>query len=141
MEFTVSVKQDVPVKTLKASMGVRYWEDGKVNGVDDDNDTPNMPLKSGDVWHIFVDLATGKIDGWPEGVEAETHYKVCDDGVYSLLNEAGETVLERNDYVPQMLSPGGSGYGDYVIMKIDGNGLIENWRVDLSCFEEDDETQ
>ncbi len=133
--MTIQVTQDVPVKYLNASMGVRYWEDGKVNGIDDDDSNPKMPLRSNDTWEITVDLDTGKILGWPEGVTAETHYKVCDAGVYRVLDADRVCIAEKDGYVPSMLSPGGDGYGDYVIMKIDGSGQIENWRADLSYFD------
>lgn len=37
-----------------------------------------------------------------------------------------------------MLSPGGDGYGDYVIMEIGPDGEIADWEVDLGYFESDD---
>ena len=134
LNLTVNVTQEVPVKYLHAEMGVRYWEDAKVNGEEDSEDAPRIPLKRGDTWEITVDLETGVIANWPEGVTADTHYKVCDDGIYRVLKEDGTVAVERDGYVPAMLSPGGNGYGDYVIMKIDGNGKIENWRADLEYF-------
>lgn len=138
-EFTIPVKQDVSVKHLLAQMQVCYWEDAKVNGEDESDDTPKMPLKDGDMWNIKIDLSTGMIEGWPQGVTAQTHYKVCDAGIYSLLNAAGEVVVERDWYVPSMLSPSGEGFGDYVIMEIDGAGKIEGWSPDLDFFTEDDD--
>jgi len=33
------------------------------------------------------------------------------------------------------MCPADNGYGDYVIMKIDDNGKIDKWRVDLSYWE------
>ena len=36
------------------------------------------------------------------------------------------------------MCPEGEGYGDYVIMKIDGDGKIEKWVADLSEFEAND---
>ena len=106
---TVKVTQEVPVKYLNASMGVRYWEDGRVNGVDEGEDNPKMQLKSNDTWEITVDLETGKILGWPEGVTAETNYKVCDAGIYRALDAERVCVVEKDGYVPKMLSPGGDG--------------------------------
>lgn len=136
MEFKIEVKQPVKVKHLKAQMDVRYWEDATVNGVEEDNDNPKIPFSGPDGWNITIDLETGKIVGWPEGIEAQTHYKVCDAGRYSLLSESGEIVADRYWYVPGMLSPGDDGFGDYVIMKIDGSGKIEHWSADLSFFDE-----
>jgi len=138
-DFTVTTTQQTPVKLLFAEMQVRYWEDAKVNGEEEDNDAPKIPLRDGEMWSINIDLATGVIAGWPDGVTAETHYKVCDAGVYHAVSEDGSRVASKDGYVPSMLSPGGSGYGDYVIMKIDGSGKIENWSADLSYFETDED--
>ena len=138
MSLTVSVTTEVPVKFLVAEMQVRYWEDGIVNGDRDDEDSPTMPFASGEMWRIIVDLETGKILHWPTGVTAETHFKVCDAGVYRLLKEDGTIVKEVECYVPTMLAPNGGGFGDYVILKIDGTGQIDGWTPDLSYFEERD---
>jgi hypothetical protein len=121
---------------LQAECGVRYWEDAAVNGVEDE-DGSLIPMRVGDTWRPLIDLATGAVVGWPEGVTADIHYKVCDDGRYALLDADGERLRDMEGYVPGMLSPGGSGYGDYVIMKIGPDGKIENWRADLSYFDED----
>lgn len=137
MSYTISVKKEVPVTALKCDIGVRYWEDGVVDGVEDENGDL-MPLRVGDDWKPIIDLETGIIRDWPAGKTASVHYKVCDAGVYHLLNEEGETVLTKEGYVPSILSPGGSGYGDYVIMDIDENGKIDGWEVDLSDFDYDD---
>lgn len=138
MQLSVKTTQKITVTHLKAECGVRYWEDGEVNGVQDEEGVL-IPLRQGDVWRIFVNLDTGVIDDWPEGVTAKVHYKVCDAGVYSLIDADGKERAKREWYVPPMLSPGGAGYGDYVIMKIDGTGKIDNWSADLSYFEDDDE--
>ena len=135
-KFTVTKTVEVPVLKLRADMGVRYWEDANVNGVDETDEDPKIPLRNGDRWVLTIDLATGQIEQWPEGFTASTHYKVCDDGEYSLIGENGEIVIKRDDgYVPCMLSPSGEGFGDYVIMDIEQNGRIAQWKADLSYFE------
>mgnify|MGYP006214627153 CR=1 FL=1 len=49
-----------------------------------------------------------------------------------------EVVLSiEDDYVPNKLIPGQ--YGDYIVMDIDENGKIANWRPNLSDFIGDDE--
>lgn len=121
-------------RTLRANMGVRYWEDGDVNGVADTNESPTIPMRQGDAWVIDIDLATGLIKNWPEGVIASVHYKVCDEGRYTLLDIDDEEIVTIAGYVPSILSPRRSGYGDYVIMEIDGNGQIQDWESDLSYF-------
>ena len=133
----VNVRQKVEVRFLKADMGVRYWEDAEVNGEPEDDDNPTIPCRVGDSWCPVVDLNTGIIQGWPEGVTAKTHYKVCDAGRYTLLDADHDQVLTVNSYVPAMLSPGHGG-GDYAIMNIGPDGKIEGWACDLSEFEDAD---
>jgi hypothetical protein len=81
-------------------------------------------------------LAAGRIIGWPQGTTADIHYKVCDDGIYELLDEHRNTVAKREGYVIGMMCPERNGYGDYIIMKVGPDGVIANWKVDLSDFEE-----
>lgn len=135
---SITVKMEVTksVRYLKADCGVRYWEDAEVNGVEDEDG--KIPCRNGDSWQPVIDLDTGKIEGWPEGITADLHYKVCDEGVYTLLDENRETVKQIDGYVPKIMCPGGAGYGDYVIMKIGPDGAIENFHVDLEPFEGDE---
>jgi hypothetical protein len=138
-EFEISQKVRVPVKYLRAECHVRYWEDATVNGVED-TDGSLIPCREGaEAWAPQIDLATGKIQNWRQGTKADIHYKVCDAGVYELRNEAGDLVSRVDGYVIGMMCPEGNGYGDYIIMKVDENGVIANWKVDLTEFEGADE--
>jgi hypothetical protein len=136
IEFTQVVSKEV--KYLKAECGVRYWEDGEVNGTED-TDGELLPFRVDDAWCPTIDLETGIIQDWPAGTTADVHYKVCDAGIYHLLDAEKNVVRSVDGYVPSMMSPGGSGYGDYVIMTIGQDGKIENWKVDLEPFQEDAE--
>ena len=127
--------REIEVTHLHARCGVRYWEDATVNG-EEDTDGGLIPLREGDCWCPTIELDTGKVKDWPNGVTADIHYKVCDAGEYQLLNADGITVVEKDGYVPNIMSPCGEGYGDYVIMEIDGEGQIQNWDVDLRYFED-----
>ncbi len=136
----IRIKQTVEhdVKYLSADCGVRYWEDGEVNGSPDDDENPKMPFASKGGWKILIDIDAGVIVDWPQGTTADVHYKVCDEGIYSLLDADRQQIRKIDGYVPSIMCPEGKGYGDYVIMKIDGVGKIANWQVDLSEFEERD---
>jgi hypothetical protein len=134
--ITVVTKKTVPVKYLRAECGVRYWEDATVNGTED-TDGKLIPFREGDAWRPLIDLDTGKIERWSEGTTASIHYKVCDDGKYELLDADKNVVASISGYVPEMMCPKGSGYGDYVIMEIEADGSIANWEVDFSEFEGD----
>lgn len=130
MKIEITNRKEADVKYIWAEMQVRYWDDGMVNGVYDDDDNPKMPMANGNIWDIIIDVDEGKIKDWPEGVAASVHYKVCDAGRYMLLDESREILLEKDEcYVPSFLSPGGNGYGDYVIMNISEDGTIENFNV------------
>lgn len=124
---------------LKVEAEVRYSEDATLNGVTDDEEKPKMPFLVGRVWSPVINLETGKVVDWPQGVTADIHYKVCDQGRYLLLDADLNVLVEKDGYVPDILSPGDSGYGDYIIMKVDGTGQIENWRVDLDDFTRNDD--
>ena len=135
MIFKKMVPQTVEVVTLRCDIGVRYWEDGFINDEQDSDDNPQMPLIEDGRWKIDIDLSTGQIKNWPAGTRASVHYKVCDDGVYKLLDTEEDVVSTVNyEYVPSMLCPKDNGYGDYVIMDIDENGKIEDWKPDLDYF-------
>jgi hypothetical protein len=95
-----------------------------------------MPFRCGDMWEIQIELATGLVIGWPRHVKAEIHYKVCDNGKYWLENENGERVKYKRDYVPDgLLCMGDSGYGDYIILRINEDGYIADWKPEINSDE------
>lgn len=139
MHFTKMVPVTYDVFFLKAEMQVRYWEDGIINGVEDTDDDPKIPLRKGDMWLLEIHLHDGSIRDWPVGTMAKVHYKVCDAGVYHLLDADRQVVITKAGYVPSMLAPQGGGYGDYVILDIGPDGIIKGWKASLSYFEEEED--
>ena len=138
MKITVTEKIEKDVKYLKARCGVRYWDDAMVNG-QEDTEGDLIPCRIDDNFCPIIELETGKILDWT-GVIASIHYKVCDDGDYWLLDEdKNEVVKSKGEYVPSIMCPVGNGYGDYVIMKVDENGIIENWQPNLDDFEDNED--
>lgn len=135
-KITLSVPTDYEIKTFRAVMNVRYWEDGFLNGKEDSEG--KMPLRNGDMWIIDIDVDTGKIVNWPEGNTAMIHYKVCDGGVYSIIDTDGDFIMSIDGYVPSMMCPKNSGYGDYVIMDIDKEGYIDGWEFHPDDFNDED---
>jgi hypothetical protein len=139
MKIELTVKKEFEVKTLLVEANVRYWEDATVNGVEDENGDL-IPCKVGDTWKPIIDLETGLITNWEKGKEANIHYKVCDEGEYWLQDENGEKIVKaKGYYVPDFLAIDDSGYGDYIIMKVDKEGKINNWRFDSEPFTNEDE--
>jgi len=151
------VEQDI--RYLKATMGVRYWEDceysednGQTWNKDfDDNDeeserikklTPcvvkkNVKQHELDYLELVIDLNEGKVLNWPNGFCLNTHYKVCDDGEYVFLDDNMNEVVNitkeyRQYYVPDFLSIEDKGYGDYVEINIDSTGHIEHFEI-MKC--------
>ena len=45
-----------------------------------------------------------------------------------------ELIKKIRDYVPKMLSPKEEGWGDYIIMDIDPDGQIRDWKIILDEF-------
>jgi hypothetical protein len=114
---------------IEVDANVRYWEDASVNGVTDE-DGSLIPGRQGDAWQVRIELATGRVENWPAGTTANIHYKVCDEGQYWLTDAAGNRVAKsRGHYVPdEFLCHGDNGYGDYIIMTVGGDGVIEQYR-------------
>ena len=121
-----TVREEVDVQTIEVILPVRY----------DDEDIPyDAPLRYGEVWRAHIDIDDGAVWDWPRGKTLDMYMKVTDSGVYILRDGDGNTIAERNDYVPHGIIPGE--YGDYVHLKIDAKGNITNWPkdIDLSGFE------
>lgn len=129
-KFTVTKEFDVEYLFVEA--GVRYWEDATIDGIQDEDG--NIPCRDGDCWKPLININTGKIINWTQGVRANIHYKVCDNGTYKLLDANMELIKKIRDYVPKMLSPKKEGWGDYIIMDIDADGHIQDWKISFDEF-------
>lgn len=114
---------------IEVSAGVRYWEDATVNGQEDAEGTL-IPFRDGDNWRPVIRLCDGMVMQWPQGMDANVYYKVCDAGEYWLRDEHHRRVAKWNGYyVPSaFLCHGGDGYGDYIILTIGPDGHVANWR-------------
>lgn len=116
---------------IEVDAGVRYWEDARVNGVEEDDDSPSIfgVSDSKTRWQVKIGLADGSVENWPEGMTADIHYKVCDGGEYWLTNAVGNRIAKWNGYyVPDaFLCHGDNGYGDYIIFSVDGAGKIADY--------------
>lgn len=151
MKITMKVEREFDVKLLKVDAGVRYWDDAKVNGEYDTNcedsenpnGSPTIPCAeyirdrkrvlrgSNWRWRPVIDIESGQITNWTKGISANVHYKVCDDGIYTLLDSEGNGIIVIDGYVPEIMCPADAGYGDYIIMDIDENGFIQGWNKKL----------
>ena len=133
MKVKLTIEKEFEAKYLFAKCGVLDWGDAIVNECED-VEGALVPFSNGDYWEPLIELETGVIRNWPKGTTADIHYKVCDDGEYTLLNEDYEHIKTIEGYVPDIMCPEDDGYGDYVIMKIDQDGKIQNWKPTFEEF-------
>ncbi len=138
MKMELAIKKEFDVKYLAVTAGIRYAEDVTVNGEQCD-DLTEIPCNDGDYWQVMIEVDTGIIINWPKGNAAEIHAKVCDDGTYSLLDANKQEIKNIEGYVLDCLAINDSGYGDYIIMTIDENGKIKNWKPEFGEFEIDED--
>ena len=137
MKIKIKVEKEFDICTLQVKADVRYWEDSEINGENDSKDGDNVPCKVNGNWCPEIDIEIGKIINWEQGKTAEIHYKVADGCGWELKDENGLVVLSLEDgYVPDTLCPKESGYGDYIIMDIDENGMISDWNFEIEDFTE-----
>jgi hypothetical protein len=136
MEISLNEEKTVEAAFLQVSAGVRYWEDATVNGTEDAEGNL-IPCRNGDYWEPRIDVNRGQILNWTAGTVADIHYKICDDGKYTLQDINGNTIKVKDGYVPDIMCPDGEGFGDYIIMKVDEKGIIARWKQTLSGFDSD----
>lgn len=137
MKVKLKIEKNYDAKWLHVRAGVRYWEDATVNGVEDEKGDL-IPCRDGDDWKPRINVETGEIVNWRQGTKAEIHYKVCDDGDYRLLDAEQNQITFVDGYVISSLCPKENGYGDYIIMNVDENGMIEDWEFNPKDFEDED---
>ena len=138
MNVKIKIENEFGVKYLLAEVGVRYWEDTTVNGKEDTQGTL-IPCRDGQYWKPLIDVETGIIINWDKGNTASILYKCCDAGLYKLLDENQNEIKSIEGCVPKIMYPKRNGYGDCVIMDVDHEGKIANWKADLSAFLNDGE--
>lgn len=133
--MNIYVKKSIQMNAdlLKISAGVRYWEGATVNG-QEDAEGSLIPFRNGDYWEPTINIETGTIKDWPDGITASIHYKVCDDGTYTITDRNGVVAIKKEGYVPDCLSPLEDGFGDYIILEVDEKGQINGWEADFSDF-------
>lgn len=148
MKITINKPTEFEAVYLEVDAGVRYWNDGYINGMEDTDceetdGSPQMPcaeymgeqhmvLRGNNWrWQPLIDIEIGKIVNWFQGTTARVHYKVCDDFYCDILDGNKNVITSYDGYVPKIMCPADEGYGDYIIMNIDENGFIQGWEKEL----------
>ena len=128
------------IKYVRVRAGVRHWGNSYVNGERDDEYNPKMPLiqeiEGWKNWVFDIDIKTGKIKDWPKGTTAKTIYKTCDDNTISFIGHNGKVLREVDCYVPDFLALEDWCYGDYICIKIDEDGTINNFQLNDNDIED-----
>ncbi len=102
----------------------------------------SYPLVFKGMWSGLIDLKTQKLLNWKREYGAlYLQAKICDSGTYFLLDKNKKVICKIADYVPNGLIPDVDGCGDYIRLKINDDGVIENWpeKPDYSDFIEGSE--
>lgn len=122
----------------KCRINPRGWEDACVNDERDDDWNPTIPCVETvearvpyKAWCPIINLKTGQIENWKEGVTAETEYKSCDENEIDFCDAEGNIIAQYSGYVPEFLSPDGKSWGDYIYMTIDKDGFIKKFNPNL----------
>ena len=142
MKLELTIKKEFDVKYLAVTAGIRYAEDVSVDGerLEEDSDLSQIPCHDGEYWQVIIDVDNGIIANWPKGQSVDVYAKVRDDGTYSILDKNKQVIKTLDQsYVPDCLAIEDSGYGDYIIMKIDANGKIQNWKPSFDEFQIDED--
>lgn len=101
------------------------------------------PLVFKGIWSGIINLKTHKLLNWKsEYGDLYLQAKVCDSGTYFLLDEDKKVICKIADYVPNGLIPETTDCGDYIRLRINNDGTIENWPEEpsFSDFLEDADT-
>ena len=156
MKVIVNRPVEIDVKHLFVKARVRYPEDSTLRNlpeydwIEDDANKPMMPCMSyvecnrrTSSWHWcpVIDLETGKIINWKQGVCASISYKVVDEFDCYITDSDDKIVARYNGYVPSFMAIDDEGYGDYVYLTINEDGYIENWSFDEYDFKKLDEAE
>lgn len=120
---------DLPTDDLAVYLAVEtpvhYWEDAQTSAGE-------LPGRDGQTWKPVIELNTGRVLHWPKGVKANVSFKVSDEGRYYLLNDQMAKIRQyHNTYVPSVLDTEDYLGGDYIVLEVNAEGVIEGWRPHL----------
>lgn len=161
MEVLLDLKQKTAkdIKYLVAQFVPRYFEDAEyfdtesnkfmkepedpkeshifgIKFVKDGGEVPDCVTKYDEAYVDWtIDVEKGQIMGW-NGPAMSIYYKVCDQGVYGVLDSQNNEIFKVESYVPKILCIGNEGFGDYMYLDINEEGYIKGWRCDSKLIQD-----
>jgi hypothetical protein len=96
--------------------------------------TDEIPcMNNGDMWCPLIDVENGIIINWEKGTTANINIEVdYDYRVFECLDENKNILHILEERVPDSLSPEKEGYGEYIHMTINNEGVINKWNPILT---------
>ena len=156
MELTVKKNVDTTGWVLKVFLGnIAEWWDEKpfvfdneeYTNIDDfERDYPYLVdiqppyYRTDPEWgtktiKLCIDLRTGKVLNWPEGIDFDFNdYKLVDTGRYEIHQPSGELQAGYTGYVPGCFSIDERGYGDYLQFHIHDSQIV-GWNFDQDDYD------
>ncbi|MFI3277789.1 MAG: hypothetical protein SNH28_03215 [Rikenellaceae bacterium] len=87
-------------------------------------------------WVATIDLREKRVIDWDSNFgAAKIDAKVCDEGVYTLLDSEMNEICHIAGYVPNGVVPPKDGWGDYLRMSIEADGSVAAIYDDLDFTE------
>lgn len=149
-----SMKNDLKEKLKKEArflhIAIPYDKDDRMITFDDsvmielecdDEFTPPMFNSEDKLLEYVIDLKERKVLNWDyEDGYLRMWGKVCDSGIYTLLDADNNPLWQIRGYVPnRLIPPFDKDFGDYIELSVEADGTIENWLTtpDFSEFIEE----
>lgn len=132
MEILITRPVTYNVTDLKVEISNPKWTDFKINGKVYKNGENHPWRNENGNLEFWVDIDNGQISPWENGDVAEIVSKVSNNGEYSLYTKDNICVHElKNTSVPVVLDSKRVGYGEYIYLKIDEFGKIDEFDKEL----------
>ena len=118
------------------------FDDGLMTELECDEEfVPPMLNAEDQLLEFLIDLKERKAVGWNyEDGYLRQWAKVCDAGTYTLMDAEKKPLCQICGYVPnKLIPPLEKGFGDYIELAIEANGIINGWPTtpDFSEFIEE----
>lgn len=103
-----------------------YWDENDIEH-ECDNENPEIPCFDGHNWKPIIDINTGKILNWDKPYAAYVFGKICDEFCCKVKGINGEVLIDYEGYVPDCMAILSNGFGDYIDMMVNSDGIIQDW--------------